>query len=89
MAEFNEREIKIIHTMTILQNPMLTQVPPDLKRTLMIANLRLRVLEFNEQEIIDLHEAIMSEQQAVLQRGLKFMSEHGISVNDALKHTKF
>lgn len=88
MAEFNDREIKIIHTMTILQNPMLKDVPPELKKTLLTANLQLRGLEFDEREIIDLHEAVMAEQKLVLQKGLAFMNKHGASVTEAMKHLK-
>ena len=89
MAEFSEREIKIIHTMTLLQNPMLANVPPELKKTMMITNLRVRGLDFDEREIIDLHEAIMAEQHLVLQKGLAFMDKHGISIQEAMKHLKF
>ena len=89
MAEFSDREKKIIHTMTILQNPMLKSVPPELKKTLLTANLNLAGLQFDEREIIDLHEGVMAEQQAVLQRGLKFMDKHGIAAAEAMKHIKF
>ena len=88
MAEFNDREKKIIHTMTILQNPLLKDVPPELKKTLLTANLNLAGLEFNEREIIDLHEGVMAEQKAVLQKGLGFMSKHGIAAAEAMKHLK-
>ena len=88
MAEFNEREAKIIHTMTILQNPLLKDAPPELKKTMMITNLRMRGLDFDEQEIIDLSQAIMEEQKIVLQKGLAFMNKHGLSVTEAMKHVK-
>lgn len=89
MVEFSDREIKIIHTMTILQNPLLKDAPPELKKTLLTTNLQVRGLQFEEREIIDLHEGVMAEQKEVLQRGLKFMSQHGVSMTEALKHIKF
>lgn len=42
--------------------------------------------EFNEREIIDLHEAVMAEQKAVLQKGIGFMSKYGVAAAEAMKH---
>ena len=80
MAEFSDRELKIIHAMTILQNPLLKDdVPADLKQTIITATLAVRGLKFEEAEIIDIVQGIIQEQKMVLQMGLGKMKKMGIT----------
>lgn len=92
MAEFSERELKIIHAMTILQNPLIKDdAPADLKRNIVTATLAVRGLEFNEAEIIDLIQGVISEQKLVLQMGLGAISKmkiNGTMIKEALPFGK-
>lgn len=71
--EFSDREIKIIQTMNILRNPLLGNVPPETKRNLMIMSLKIRGINFEEQEIIDMSEAITNEVNLTVQKSLGIM----------------
>ena len=81
--EFSDREIKIIQTMNILRNPLLgNNVPPETKRNLMIMSLKIRGINFEEQEIIDMSEAITNEVNLTVQKSLGIMHKFAPMLKD-------
>lgn len=82
VAEFSEREIKIIHTMNILRNPLIADAPPETKKNLMIMSLKIAGLKFEEREIIDLSEAITNEVNLTVKKSIGIMDRYKPMLKD-------
>lgn len=82
MAEFSDREIKIIQTMNILRNPLIADAPPETKRNLMIMSLKVSGIRFEEQEIIDLSEAITNEVNLTVKKSIGIMHKFAPMLKD-------
>lgn len=70
MAEFTPREIKIIQTMNVLRNPHLSHAPPELKKTLLVTQLQICGIQFDETEIIDIANGITAEINETVNKSL-------------------
>lgn len=65
--ELTQREQKIIHTMHILINQNLKDVPQDVRENTLKAQLLVRGMEYNVDEIIDIVHAINNETKETIQ----------------------
>ena len=89
MAEFTQREKIIVHAMNIMNNPAFASAPFDLKTKALQSQLMLCGYEWNENEMIDIMNAINSATQEASQGALKLLSKYKINFKDLAHLTKF
>lgn len=77
MAEFTDRERKIIHGVSILMNPAFQGVPPVVRQNVYMMCLKMQEIEFTEEELKDLMFGIEDEQKLVFQNAMGMMSKMG------------
>lgn len=77
MAEFSDREIKIVHAMHSLINYNLRDVPFDVRKSMIMATLKVRGLNYTEQEIIDIVLAINAETKLITQNAMALLGKYG------------
>ena len=77
MAELTEREKRIVHMMNVMLNPMLNNVPSDLKTNALKATLIAYGYQWNETEMADLMGAISSTTKEGMQHALKILGKYG------------
>ena len=82
MAEFTDREKKIINVMNIMRNPLIADAPPETKKNLMIMSLKVAGIEFDEQEIIDISYAITDEVNLTVKKSLGIMHRFAPMLKD-------
>ena len=74
MVEFTDREIKIIHCMTTLINPMIKDVPQDVRNAMIMSTLTVRGMKFDEHELIDIINGITEETQMVVKNSFGLLN---------------
>lgn len=80
MRDFTDRERKIIVTMLTVVNPI-SQVrdqPQDVKEQLIKEALRIRQLDFNEKELVEIINGITEESQNTIKHIYGFLQSKGI-----------
>lgn len=76
MAELQDREIKIVHAMHVLLNPELREVPWEIKLRTIQAQLLVHGLEWNEDEMTDLVNAINQELKDTIASAMKNLGKY-------------
>lgn len=82
MAEFSDREIKIIHTMHSLINFNLKDVPFAVRKSMIMATLKVRGLDYTEQEITDIVLAINAETKLITQNAMALLGKYSNVLKD-------
>lgn len=73
MAEFTDREIKIIHAMHSLINHNLRDAPFEVRKAMIMATLKVRGLNYDEQELTDIVLAINEETKLISQNAMALL----------------
>lgn len=87
MVELTEREIKIAHIFLTVLNYQYSDVPQNIKEGMLAATLKIREIEFNEPELVDIVNALNEEQTMIAKSTFKFLANHQGALS-ALKHFK-
>ena len=74
MVELTDREIKIIHCMTTLINPIIKNVPQDVRNAMIMSTLKVRGQKFDEPELIDIINAITEETKMVVKNSFGLLA---------------
>ena len=82
MAEFSEREIKIVHAMHSLINFNLKDVPFGIRKSMIMATLKVRGLDYTEQEITDIVLAINAETKLITQNAMALLGKYASMLKD-------
>ena len=82
MAEFTDREIKIVHAMHSLINFNLRDVPFAVRKSMIMATLKVRGLDYTEQEITDIVLAINAETKLITENALGLLGKYGNILKD-------
>jgi len=75
--ELSDREIKIIHAMDSLINPALKDVPFDMRRKVCEATLAIRKIDYNEDELTDIVQAITAEKKLTDANAIGLLGKYG------------
>lgn len=73
MVEFTQREKIIVHSMNVMLNPSLKDVPFNLKTQALQATLLCAGYTWNESEMIDIMDAIAEETKGGFANALKLL----------------
>lgn len=82
MAEFTNREIKIVHAMHSLINFNLKDVPFEIRKSMIMATLKVRGLDYTEQEITDIVLAINEETKLISQNAMALLGKYSNVLKD-------
>ncbi len=82
MAEFTDREIKIVHAMHSLINQNLRDVPFEVRKAMIMATLKIRDVNYNEQEITDIILAINEETKLISQNAMALLGRFSGTLKD-------
>jgi hypothetical protein len=82
MVEFSDREKTIIHAMLTLINPQLEKTPLDVRKLVIMATLKARGMNFDEQELTDIVLGITDERDMIQKNALGLLSKHGVSIKE-------
>jgi hypothetical protein len=77
MAELTDREKKIVHSMNVMLNPALKDVPFDIKTKALQSVLLVAGYQWDENEMTDLMAAISAETKAGNQSALALLGKYG------------
>ena len=75
--ELSDREIKIIHAMDSLINPALKDVPFDMRLNVCKATLAIRKIDFNEDEMTDIVQAVNAEKKLTDSNAVGLLGKYG------------
>lgn len=84
MVELSKREIKICHLFLTVLNYRFNDAPQELKESMLGVMLSLRDIKYDEEEMIDLVQALNAEQELLTKASMKALWEH----KDSLKGLK-
>ena len=76
MVEFTLREKQIVHAMNIMNNPALSDIDFELKTQALQSVLLICGYEWNENEMIDLMQAIGQESNYANQSSMRALHKH-------------
>ena len=82
MVEFTQREKILVHSMNIMNNPMFASAPFDLKTRALQSQLMLCGYKWDENEMIDLMNAIGEETKVASQGALKLLDKYKMPLKD-------
>ena len=85
MVELTDREKKIIHIKFIMHGEKLQKLPINVRETMLIMTLKLRGIEYDKNEMLDIGQAIIDEQGMIEKKGMGFLDKHGKGIAARLK----
>ena len=82
MAEFTDREIKIVHAMHSLINFNLKDAPFAVRKSMIMATLKVRGLNYTEHEITDIVLAINAETKLITSSAMGLLGKYSNVLKD-------
>lgn len=86
MTELTEREKKIVHINFIMHSPAspFATLPVETREQMLAVVLKLRGIEYDQREMLDIGQAVINERDMMIKSGLGFLHKH----KDSLKHIR-
>ncbi len=84
MVEFTEREKTVIHLMNMLMNPLIKDIPMELRVQALAATCLVRNIPYDKETMEDMSLGIKTEIELAIKEGYGFLNKHP----DLLKHIK-
>ena len=77
MVEFTDRDRKIMIIMDTLIQPALRDVPQNVREAFCKGVFQIMNIQYNEQEVIDMIQAIVEERKLIDKTGLGLLGKYG------------
>lgn len=90
MAELTEREKKLVYIHMIMHSPVseFANMPIEIRENMLAVVLKLRGMEYDQREMLDLGQAVIEERKLMMSSGIGFLDKNK-DVMKHLKHFKF
>ena len=86
MAELTEREKKLVYIHMIMHSPAseFANMPLETRENMLAVVMKLRGMEYDQREMLDLGQAVVEERKLMTGAGVKFLDNN----KDMMKHLK-
>ena len=86
MAELTDREKKLVYIHMIMHSPATPfgNMPLETRENMLSVCLKLRGIEYDQREMLDLGQAVVEERKLMMQSGIGFLDKN----KGMLKHIK-
>jgi|CXWL01.1.fsa_nt_gi hypothetical protein len=86
MAELTDREKKLVYIHMIMHSPSgpYENMPLEVRENMLAICMKLRGIEYDQREMLDLGQAVVEERKLMMQSGIGFLDKN----KEVMKHLK-